>query len=96
MSKAQAGHSALDAGAGVRGELAAMDNDGQRERFLRAAVEHTAAQVGVLEKQVDDLVDKAEEVAVQWDAKIAEAERMRDVIVAALAAYQAELEDMVG
>jgi hypothetical protein len=97
MSKAQVGHSANDAAAGVRGELSSVDDDPARnERFLTAAIEHTAAQVELLSQQYQAVSAKADEVATWHAEKVDEAKRMLDAARDELAAFEDELEDVVG
>lgn len=95
MSKADVGHSAYDAKAGIVGELSEMDSD-SRVTFLKAAIMHAEQQRDILEEQYERIVDKAHDIQEQWDAKIDEAASIRDEAENTLEALSRELDALGG
>lgn len=96
MSVANTGHSALDAGAGIRGELADQPDDERVGRELVAAVAHARQQLEILEKQADAVEAKADEVIDMWQQKVDEARNMADDAADTLHQYEAKLNERTG
>jgi predicted nucleic acid-binding Zn-ribbon protein len=95
MSKAQVGHSALDAEAGIVGELAQRNTE-DRVQFLNAAVVHAEQQRDILDDQYDRLSERWETIQTQWNGKLDEAERMRDEAEDTVEALSRELDALDG
>ena len=97
MSKAQVGHSALDAEAGVRGDLSRVDGAKPRdERFLRSAIEHMEGQVETLTEQLERVAAKADEVKRANDEKVDEAQAILNAARDELDDLEDELKGLVG
>lgn len=96
MTKANVGHSALDATAGIAESMAALPDDEARIAFLQAAVYHADGQLTIAEDQHDRLTTKAADVKAQWDAKVTEAGAIRDRARDDLEAFTREYDALVG
>lgn len=96
MSAANTGHSALDAQAGIRGELRDQPDDEREGRKLVAAVEHARRQLEILEEQADAVEAKADEVTDMWNEKVNEARDMADRAADELARLEQALSERTG
>lgn len=100
MTAANAGHSALNAETGIRGDMPGSFNDlpddEARGRFIVAAVEHARQQHALLEEQADAVEAKRDEVLAQWNAKVAEADDMADRAADEVAHWEQLLSDRTG
>lgn len=96
VSAANTGHSALDAQAGIRGELRDQPDDEREGRKLRSGVDFCRAQLEILEKQADDVEAKADEVTDMWNQKADEARRMADEKAQELADLEEQLSERTG
>lgn len=90
MSKASVGHSAHDVTAGLVEELTHLPDKDTQLAFLRAAIVHGEGQLEAAEQQVTSISDKRETVMDVWDAKLNEAEDIRDRAAETLAAINRE------
>ncbi len=87
MSAGRHGHSAQDA------QTTAVPGGAgpAQERFLRAAVAHAEQQLSVQEDHAERVAVKAEEMAVQWRLKAANAEQLRLTAQIELEMWKAKL-----
>lgn len=96
MTAAKTGHSALDAEAGIRGDLANQPDDEVEGAFIAAALAHAEQQYHLLEAQADNIAAKAAEVAEQWQAKADEAVCMREAAADEVDKWQRQLDQRTG
>lgn len=97
MSKAQVGHSALDAVPDINdmptaAQLADMPDDETRVAFLRAGIGLAERELDAARAQFNAIHDKREEVIAAWDGKLNEAEDMWNRAEHTLTALNRELE----